>query len=58
MVAAYIHTARKWVCWWKWGRAGKAPWSTTNSNKLVRDITLQIAAAHPLAVSREQVDPL
>ena len=25
--------------------------------QLVRDITLQIAAAHPLAVSREQVDP-
>src|SRR6266545_2810497 len=25
--------------------------------QLVRDITLQIAAAHPIAVSREQVDP-
>ena len=25
--------------------------------QLVRDITLQIAAAHPIAVSRERVDP-
>mgnify|MGYP000400546854 CR=1 FL=1 len=30
---------------------------TREFKQLVKDITLQIAAAHPVAVSREQVDP-
>jgi elongation factor Ts len=55
LVAAYIHTGGKVGVLVEVG-AGKA--ETTNREEfkqLVKDITLQIAAGHPHAVSREQV---
>lgn len=57
LVAAYIHTGAKVgvlveVGCGKEETAGKAEFK-----QLVKDITLQIAAAHPAAVSRDQVDP-
>ena len=57
MVAAYIHTGAKLGVLVEVG-AGKE--NTVGSDlfkQLVRDITLQIAAAHTIAVSRDQVDP-
>ncbi len=57
LVAAYIHTGAKVGVLVEVG-AGKA--ETTNREEfkqLVKDITLQIAAGHPHAVSREQVAP-
>jgi elongation factor Ts len=57
LIAAYIHTGAKVGVLLEVG-AGKE--STTSSElfrELVRDITLQIAAANPVAVSRDQVDP-
>jgi elongation factor Ts len=56
LIAGYIHTGSKVGVLVEVG-AGKE--STTSSEAfrgLVRDITLQIAAANPSAVSREQVD--
>jgi elongation factor Ts len=55
MIAAYIHTGAKVGVLVEVG-AGKESTVTNNDFKqLVRDITLQIAAGHPYAVSREQV---
>ena len=57
LVAAYIHTGGK-VGVLVEVAAGKD--DTVNHEdfkQLVRDVTLQIAAASPIAVSREQVDP-
>ena len=55
MVAAYIHTGAKVGVLVEVG-AGKETTITNNEFKqLVKDITLQIAAGHPYAVSREQV---
>lgn len=55
MVAAYIHTGAKVGVLVK-VTCGKEPTATNDDFKqLVRDITLQIAAAHPYVVSREQV---
>ncbi len=57
LVAAYIHTGGKVGVLVEVG-AGKA--ETTNRDEfkqLVKDITLQIAAGNPQAVSREQVAP-
>lgn len=55
LVAAYIHTGAKVGVLVEVG-AGK-PETTGNEEfkQLVKDITLQIAAGHPFAVSREQV---
>jgi len=51
LVAAYIHTGAK-------VGVGKAETTGKEEFKqLVRDITLQIAAGHPHAVSRDQVSP-
>ena len=57
LIAAYIHTGAKVGVLVEVG-AGKEG-TTTNETfrELVRDITLQIAAANPISVSREQVDP-
>lgn len=56
-VAAYIHTGAKVGVLVEVG-AGKESTTTTDAfRNLVRDITLQIAAANPVAVSRESVDP-
>jgi elongation factor Ts len=57
LVAAYIHTGAKVGVLVEVG-AGKAETVATDEFKqLVRDITLQIAAGFPHAVSREQVAP-
>ena len=57
LVAAYIHTGAKVGVLVEVG-AGKAETTTKEEFKqLVRDITLQIAAGHPHAVSRDQVSP-
>ena len=56
LVAAYIHTGAKVGVLVEVG-AGKAETTAKDEFKqLVKDITLQIAAGHPQAVSREQVD--
>jgi len=57
LVAAYIHTGAKVGVLVEVG-AGKAETAGKEEFKqLVKDITLQIAAGHPHAVSREQVSP-
>ena len=57
LVAAYIHTGGKVGVLVEVG-AGKDSTVTSDEFKqLVKDITLQIAAGHPFAVSREQVAP-
>ena len=57
MIAAYIHTGAKIGVLVEVG-AGKEPTVAQDDFKqLVRDITLQIAAAHPMTVSRDQLDP-
>ncbi len=57
MIAAYIHTGAKVGVLVEVG-AGKAETVAKDEFKqLVKDITLQIAAGHPHAVSREQVAP-
>ena len=55
LVAAYIHTGAKVGVLVEVG-AGKAETASNDDFKqLVKDITLQIAAGHPFAVSREEV---
>ena len=57
LIAAYIHTGAKVGVLVEVG-AGKAETAAKDDFKqLVKDITLQIAAGHPYAVSREQVAP-
>jgi elongation factor Ts len=57
LIAAYIHTGAKVGVLVEVG-AGKAETASKDEFKqLVKDITLQIAAGHPHAVSREQVAP-
>ena len=57
MVAAYIHTGAKVGVLVEVG-AGKDETTSKDAFKsLVKDITLQIAAANPTCVSRESVDP-
>lgn len=57
MVAAYIHTGAKVGVLVEVGAGKEATVSNDDFKQLVRDITLQIAAGHPYAVSRQQVDP-
>ncbi|PYK60927.1 MAG: translation elongation factor Ts [Verrucomicrobia bacterium] len=57
MVAAYIHTGAKVGVLVEVGAGRESTVVNDEFKQLVRDITLQIAAAHPIAVSREQVDP-
>jgi elongation factor Ts len=57
MVAAYIHTGDKIGVLVEVGAGKEATVSHDEFKQLVRDITLQIAAAHPDAVSRDQLDP-
>ena len=57
MVAAYIHTGAKVGVLVEVGAGKETTVVQEDFKQLVRDITLQIAAAHPLVVSREQVDP-
>ncbi len=55
LVAAYIHTGGKVGVLVEVGAGKEGTAATEDFKQLVRDITLQIAAAHPTAVSREQV---
>ena len=57
MVAAYIHTGAKVGVLVEVGAGKESTVANDDFKQLVRDITLQIAAGHPYAVSREQVDP-
>src|SRR5205085_11199278 len=53
MVAAYIHTGAKVGVLVEVGAGRESTVGNEQFKQLVRDITLQIAAAHPVAVSRE-----
>ena len=57
MVAAYIHTGAKVGVLVEVGAGKETTVAHEDFKQLVRDITLQIAAGHPLCVSREQIDP-
>jgi elongation factor Ts len=56
LVAAYIHTGAKVGVLVEVGAGKETTVANDEFKQLVKDITLQIAAAHPTAVSREQVD--
>src|SRR5438477_12336028 len=55
MVAAYIHTGAKVGVLVEVGAGKESTVANDGFKQLVKDITLQIAAGHPYAVSREQV---
>jgi elongation factor Ts len=55
MVAAYIHTGAKVGVLVEVGAGKESTVGNDDFKQLVKDITLQIAAGHPYAVSREQV---
>ena len=55
MIAAYIHTGSKVGVLVEVGAGKESTVATEEFKQLVKDITLQIAAGHPFAVSREQV---
>lgn len=57
LVAAYIHTGGKVGVLVEVGAGKESSVARDEFKQLVRDITLQIAAATPAVVSREQVDP-
>ena len=57
MVAAYIHTGSKVGVLVEVGAGLETTVGNEAFKQLVRDITLQIAAASPLAVSRDNIDP-
>jgi elongation factor Ts len=57
MVAAYIHTGAKVGVLVEVGAGKETTVANDDFKQLVKDITLQIAAGHPHAVSREQVPP-
>jgi elongation factor Ts len=56
MIAAYIHTGAKLGVLVEVGAGKEGTVGSDPFKQLVRDITLQIAAAHTIAVSRDQVD--
>jgi elongation factor Ts len=56
-VAAYIHTGAKVGVLVEVGCEKQDTTTAEEFKQVVKDITLQIAAAHPVAVSRDQVDP-
>jgi elongation factor Ts len=55
LVAAYIHTGAKVGVLVEVGAGKEGTVGSEDFKQLVKDITLQIAAGHPSAVSREQV---
>ncbi len=55
MIAAYIHTGGKVGVLVEVGAGKEATISSDVFKQLVKDITLQIAAGYPIAVSRDQV---
>lgn len=57
LVAAYIHTGAKVGVLVEVGAGKESTVGNDEYKQLVRDITLQIAAASPTAVSRDELDP-
>ena len=57
LLAAYIHTGSKVGVLVEVGAGKKETVANDEFKQLVKDITLQIAAAHPYAVSRDQIEP-
>jgi len=57
MITAYIHTGAKLGVLVEVGAGKEGTVGNDAFKQMVLDITLQIAAAHPIAVSRDQVDP-
>jgi elongation factor Ts len=57
MVAAYIHLGAKIGVLVEVGAGKDTTAAQEDFKQLVRDITLQIAAGHPIAVSREFIEP-
>ena len=57
MIAGYIHTGGKLGVLVEVGAGKEATAASDDFKQLVRDTTLQIAAAHPYVVTRDQVDP-
>jgi elongation factor Ts len=57
LVAAYIHTGAKVGVLVEVGASQETTTGREEFRQLVKDITLQIAAANPVAVTRETVDP-
>jgi elongation factor Ts len=57
MVAAYIHTGAKVGVLVEVGANRESTIAHDDFKQFVRDITLQVAAANPVAVTREQIDP-
>ena len=57
LIAGYIHTGAKVGVLVEVGAGKEGTAASEAFREVVRDITLQIAAANPTAVSREQVDP-
>jgi elongation factor Ts len=55
LIAAYIHTGAKVGVLVEVGAGKEGTCATEDFKQLVKDITLQIAAGHPYAVSREEV---
>jgi elongation factor Ts len=55
LVAAYIHTGAKVGVLVEVGANSEATTQKEEFKQLVRDITLQIAAAHPISVTRDEV---
>jgi elongation factor Ts len=56
LIGGYIHTGAKVGVLVEVGANSEATVAMDEFRQLVRDITLQIAAANPVAVSREQLD--
>ena len=57
MVAAYIHTGAKVGVLVEVGAGRESTVTNDDFKQFVRDITLQVAAASPITVSRDQIDP-
>lgn len=57
MIAAYIHTGSKVGVLVEVGATQESTVTNDRFKQFVRDVTLQVAAASPMAVSREQIDP-
>jgi len=57
MIAAYIHTGAKVGVLIEVGAGQETTIAHGDFRQFVRDITLQVAAASPLSVTRDQVDP-
>jgi elongation factor Ts len=57
MIAAYIHTGAKVGVLVEVGAGKDTTVSHDDFRQFVRDVTLQVAAASPLAVTRDQINP-